>query len=183
MYHRIPIRPHHIVFLGDSLTEAFDLDNYFRRKDLINRGISGNTTDHVLYRLEELINAKPVKIMLLVGINDLYQGLEPQAIFENITRIIDRLVAGTPATRIYVQSVLPVNELHLASCFNVNVKIYELNNLLRVMCKNQDMTYIDLHSEFLNNNGELDVTLTYDGVHLTPKAYRLWYDLVKQYLD
>ncbi|HPI85609.1 MAG TPA: GDSL-type esterase/lipase family protein, partial [Bacteroidales bacterium] len=63
-----------IVFLGDSLTEGFDLQHYFNLPNLKNRGISGDTTYQVLYRLEEIWNSKPAGLFLMIGINDMFQG-------------------------------------------------------------------------------------------------------------
>ena len=63
-----------VVFLGDSLTEGFDLERYFPTANVVNRGLSGDTTYQVRYRMDEIVIANPAKLFLMIGINDLFQG-------------------------------------------------------------------------------------------------------------
>ncbi|MEZ5198000.1 MAG: GDSL-type esterase/lipase family protein [Bacteroidales bacterium] len=177
------IKPEDTVFLGDSLTESFDLQKHFNRPDFINRGMSGNMTDHVLYRLEEITNAKPALIFLMIGINDIYQGSDLNQVVKNIEIIIDRIRNESPASLLIVQSMLPVNEERLLIDKYINTKVYEANNRLSVICKKKNLEFIDLHSDFLNNKGEMNNAYTYDGVHLTEKGYLLWADLLNQWMD
>ncbi|MCB2218904.1 MAG: G-D-S-L family lipolytic protein [Bacteroidetes bacterium] len=183
MYDNIPIEPGDIVFLGDSLTEGFNLRKYFGRDDLRNRGISGSTTDQILYRLEGIIKGKPHKVLLMAGVNDLFQGSDPHEITTNIHKIADQLVAGTPSTKIYIMSVLPVNEQKLLIESNINMLVYELNDLIRKLCKKLDMGFIDLHRDFINSTGQLDSIYTFDGVHLNEKAYHHWAQLIESFLN
>lgn len=178
-----PIKQTDKVFLGNSLTESFDLEKYFGRNDLRNRGMSGNLTDHVLYRLEEITNAKPKTIFLMIGINDLYQGHNPGTVFDNIVKILDRLYEETPETYRYLQSILPVNEERLLSGGQINVNVYQMNNLLEEYCIGKPkLEYINLHNDFLNHKGQMDRKYTYDGVHLTAEGYILWANLIGEFL-
>ncbi len=174
-----PIQSTDTVFLGDSLTESFDLVKHFGRNDLRNRGMSGNMTDHVLYRLEEITNAQPAKLFLMIGINDLYQGFDPERVYDNILKIISSIREESSRTVCYIQSILPVNEARLLSGNDINTTVYKMNRKLSEYCKEDaQLNYIDLHSEFLNNAGEMDTTYTYDGVHLTDAGYVLWAELL-----
>jgi lysophospholipase L1-like esterase len=176
------IRPNDIVFLGDSLTESFDLQKHFGRNDLRNRGMSGNLTDHVLYRLEEITNAKPAKVFLMIGINDIYQGDEPGHVLANIEKIINEFLEKSTVTRLFVQSILPVNRHKLFFESSVNAKIYQINLQLKSICEIRKLTFIDIHPDFLNDEGEMDEKFTYDGVHLIEDGYILWAELVQSYL-
>lgn len=176
------IRQNDTVFLGDSLTESFDLQKHFGRNDLRNRGMSGDLTDHVLYRLEEITNAKPAKVFLMIGINDIYQGYEPDHILSNIERIITEFRQKTPDTTLLVQSILPINHSKLFIEKSVNNKIYQINLRLKSICENKQVTFIDIHPDFLNNEGEMDEGYTYDGVHLSEAGYILWAELIQSYL-
>jgi lysophospholipase L1-like esterase len=176
------IRQNDTVFLGDSLTESFDLQKHFGRNDLRNRGMSGDLTDHVLYRLEEITNAKPAKVFLMIGINDIYQGYEPDHIVSNIERIIDEFRQKTPDTTLLVQSILPINQSKLFIEKSVNTKIYQINLRIKSFCEIGRETFIDIHPDFLNNEGEMDEGYTYDGVHLSEAGYILWAELIQSYL-
>jgi lysophospholipase L1-like esterase len=176
------IRSNDVVFLGDSLTESFDLQKHFGRNDLHNRGMSGDLTDHVLYRLEEITNAKPAKVFLMIGINDIYQGSEPGIILANIERIINEFLQKAPATCLLVQSILPLNRHKLFIEKSVNTKIYQINLRLKSICESKNLAFIDIHADFLNNEGEMDEKYTYDGVHLSEAGYILWAELIQSYL-
>ncbi len=178
-----PIKHTDIVFLGDSLTESFDLKKHFGRNDLRNRGMSGNLTDHVLYRLEEITKTKPKKVLLMIGINDLYQGNNPETVFDNIVKILDILYKETPGTQRCLQSILPVNEERLLSGGPINVNVYQMNNRLEEYCVDEPgLKYINLHNDFLNHKGQMDSKYTYDGVHLTPEGYVVWSNLIAEFL-
>jgi len=181
MYQSEPIKSTDTVFLGDSLTESFDLQKHFGRNDLRNRGMSGNMTEHVLYRLEEITNAKPARLFLMIGINDIYQGMDKKNILANITRIIDELLQKSPETKLYIQSILPVNAKKLLIDKSINTTIYQANNELRNICKEKLLTFTDIHPDFLNDKGEMDTIYTYDGVHLTALGYILWAELLQRF--
>ncbi|MEZ5082089.1 MAG: GDSL-type esterase/lipase family protein [Bacteroidales bacterium] len=179
-----PIKKTDIVFLGDSLTEGFDLVNHFKRNDLRNRGISGNLTDHILYRLEEIINAKPTAIFLMIGINDLFYGKKAEEVFENIRYILELIYNNTPESMRYLQSVLPINESRLLMDEGLNTSIYKLNGTLAEYCLDKPkLKFLEIHSEFLNMNGRMKGQYTFDGVHLSPEGYTLWAELISEYLS
>lgn len=183
MFDTKPIQKTDIVFLGDSLTEGFDLVKHVGRSDLRNRGLSGNMTDHVVYRLEEIIKAKPKKVFLMIGINDLFQGKYPEEVFEQIVKILELIHDGSPDTWRYMQSVLPINETHLLMDEDLNTAIYKLNDMLALYCMDEPMLrYVDLHTEFLGMNGQMDERYTFDGVHLSKAGYTLWAELVEELL-
>jgi len=171
-----------IVFLGDSLTESFDLQKYFGESNLRNRGMSGNMTEHVLYRLEEILKTKPAILFLMIGINDIYQGIKPDIVIRNISRILTEMHENSSATKIFCQSILPVNETRLLSFENINSKVYEVNNSLRDFCTTNNISFIDIHPDFLNHQGQMDEKYTYDGVHLTEQGYMHWSQLIKNFV-
>ena len=183
MYTPEPITRKDIVFLGDSLTESFDLKKYFSKNNLRNRGISGNMTEHVIYRLEEIFNAKPAMLFLMIGINDIYQGINTDLVIKNIARILNEIKEKSPQTVIYCQSILPVNEANLLSFDNINSKVYQVNNSLRDFCTKNNISFIDIHPDFLNQKGQMDEKYTYDGVHLTEPGYLHWSGLIKDLIN
>jgi lysophospholipase L1-like esterase len=180
MYENKRITTESTVFLGDSLTEGFDLDYFFPLIDLVNRGISGDTTIQVSFRLDEIVNSRPARVFLMIGINDLFHGFSPEEVTSNIREIMERL-KDTPG--FFLQSILPVNETNLLVGTNLNTLIHETNNQLRRYCKGEKFTFLDFHSAFLNNSGQMDSKYTYDGAHLTHEGYHLWASLLKSYVE
>ena len=98
-----------VVFFGDSLTEMYDLQEYYDFPTL-NRGISGDVTSHMLERLEDnVLVTEPSVLVLLGGANDLGHGGTPQSLSANLRQIITAVQAELPDCKIIVQSLYPVN--------------------------------------------------------------------------
>ena len=178
-----PLNSTDIVFLGDSLTEGFDLKHYFQISNIKNRGLSGDTTYEVRYRLEEILNAKPAKLFLMIGINDFFQGEDETTILDNISKILDEFLQKSPGTELFVQSLLPVNEEAIFSDEHLNLYIFSINDNLKKLCRKLNIHFIDLYGDFLNEKGQMDGKFTYDGVHLSKEGYDLWAKLIEPFLS
>lgn len=93
-----------IVFLGDSLSDYCEWSEFFPNQRIKNRGIAGDTTDGILNRIDEVIQSKPQKLFLLIGINDLNQGKTRTHIVTNYRLILKTFKEQSPQTIVYVQS-------------------------------------------------------------------------------
>jgi lysophospholipase L1-like esterase len=179
MFSRSPIRANDIVFLGDSLTEAFDLEHYFKITNIRNRGLSGDTTYQVRYRLEEIITARPGKLFLMIGINDFFQETDEITILRHISSILLEFKHRSPGTEIFIHSILPVNSSLILSDDNINLAIFSINDGIRMICRESHIHFVDIYGDFLNDKGEMDYRYTYDGVHLSQAGYDLWARLIE----
>ena len=103
-----------IVMLGDSLTETTPFDELlgFRFK-IRNRGISSDNTRGVLNRIDETAGLRAAKVFILLGINDIGNGIPLDESMRNYREIVRRIRLASPDTRIYVQSVFPVDHKKL----------------------------------------------------------------------
>lgn len=162
-----------IVFLGNSITERGAWGELLPGQPIVNRGIGGDNTFGVLARLEGIAKAQPKKIFLLIGINDLSRGLPKEVIINNYHRIIQYLTRHTPKTKIYIESVLPLNEPMTTPAYRKNKKdsILQLNIGIKQVAAQYHLPYINLHEIFADENGDLKKELTADGIHLKPAAY------------
>jgi lysophospholipase L1-like esterase len=148
---------------------------------VINRGISGDNTFGVLARMDEIIKLKPSGLFILIGTNDLSKRIPDEVVIENIFAIVSKIKAGSPKTKIYVQSILPVNETveKFPQQFNNASHILTINDQLSRYAGRFRYTYIDLYSKFVDDQGKLKSTYTYDGLHLNAAGYQHWVGILK----
>jgi len=168
-----------VVFVGDSITELGNWGEWFCSPHVQNLGIGGDTTQGVLNRLAMITQAKPGKIFLMIGINDLIQrgARSIPAIRDDYRQILERVVEESPETQVYVQSVLPVNTMMIGLNFTNN-DIEALNVGLLEMSSEMGVGYVDLYSRFIKDR-QCDETYTWDGIHLTEQGYSLWRDAIR----
>ena len=167
----LSVRTPSVVFLGDSLTQGGRWNELFPRTDLANRGISGDTTGNVLRRIDQVFKLKPEKLFVMIGVNDLNMQLGPDVAIANYEKLFDLIDQNIPDTKVYVQSVLPVNDDWIIID---NAHIPGLNVALKQQATQRGYTYIDLHRMFADLNGQLIRSLSNDGIHLLGAGYDLW---------
>lgn len=183
LFEHLPLTENDIVFLGNSLTDGCEWHELFSNCNIKNRGINGDKTTGVLQRLETITKGKPAKIFLMLGINDLGDGIEPKQLSKQYKKILKTLTTETPETKIYVQSILPYNSTMFQNPRLSQEKIIKCNEILNDFTEEfPQITYIDLHSHFADSNSELRPELTNDGLHLTYKGYALWKDIIGRYV-
>lgn len=173
-----------IIFLGNSLTEYTDWNELLHLPEARNRGISGDTSFGILERLDEVTKGKPAKIFLLVGINDISRNVPASLILKNHYKIISRIKRESPGTRIYLQTLLPVNNefTRYKNHYNKDDVIKKVNDGLRELAREEEITLIDLHPHFLDEKKKLYKEFTEEGLHLNAKGYQLWAQILKNYL-
>jgi lysophospholipase L1-like esterase len=168
-----------IVFLGDSLTDLCEWAEVFENNKIKNRGICGDTTGGVLNRLVNIIESRPKKLFIMIGINDINQGITISSLVNNYKLILESFKYKTPQTKVFIQSLLPVNTRNFQRN-QVNHKIIEVNEQLQRLAKEFSFQYINLFSAFLDNNNELDEQYTSDGLHLNGKGYLVWQEIIEK---
>jgi hexosaminidase len=116
-------------------------------------------------------------LFLMIGVNDLNQGLPVAKTLANYSRLFDDFAARLPGTRIYVQSVLPINDQWRWGADNAGIA--QLNAFLQAESARRRYTWIDLNTDFRDRDGKLRAELSNDGIHLLGAGYRLWRDRVR----
>lgn len=179
-FRSLPQTSGEIIFLGNSITDGGEWSELFADTNIKNRGISGDVTTGVLYRLDEVAQRKPARVFLLIGTNDLARGVSPDSVIKNILLTAAYLKQVSPATRLFVQSILPVNEAfgkfsgHTSKAAQIKV----VNEKLRLQGEKYKYDFLDLFAVFADEKGKLKKNLTNDGLHLTSKGYLLWKHLL-----
>jgi lysophospholipase L1-like esterase len=171
-----------VVFLGNSITANTDWAELLDLPQAKNRGISGDITYGVLERLSDIIAGKPAKVFVLIGINDVSRNIPDSLIIANHKKIISRIKAGSPGTKIYFYTLLPVNSSFnkFPNHYNKDQHILAINEAIRSYAKAFKITVIDLYPGFLDEQNHLRAEYTLDGLHLTAAGYKVWANLLKK---
>ena len=156
-----------VVMLGDSITHGGEWSEMFPGLPIKNRGISGDTTTDVLLRLDPIIAAKPAAVFVKIGTNDLQRVPDRAVSYRQYRQIVTRIQAGSPGTRIYLQSLLPRE-----AAMREEVEGY--NRQIKAMAAELGVDYIDLYPAFLAPDGSIRDELTLDELHLSGEGYRVW---------
>ncbi len=198
-YRDDPIGKNKIVFIGNSITYSLrHWDKKFNVENIVNRGISGDYSDGILERLDEIIYYKPLAVFLLIGLNDFFDdnttrsGRTPEYVAKNILTTAKTIKQGSPETKVFIQTILPINNrqyldekpqinfLWTTYYPSVNQQVNATNKILK---ENNEFEIIDLHSLYLNNDQSMKRNLSKDGVHLNENGYNIWIDRVKPLID
>ena len=176
-----------IVFLGDSITSRCDLDKYFPNYNVYNSGIAGNMTKDILDNMENRVFVyNPTKVFILIGTNDLvYSGLDNDGIKNNIEEIINKIYEKNSNTKIYLESIYPVNNSLNKEIVETrtNDNIKDLNNKIEKICNNNKCTYINMYDNLTDKNGNIKRIYTVDGLHLNKIGYKVVASKLTKYLN
>ena len=156
------------VMLGDSLTEGIDWRELFPDVKILNRGISGDTSEGVLNRLDEVIGRHPKIVFLMIGGNDLQMGVPVPQVAANIRSIVQTL--GRQRIHVALQTTLYKTSGYWPQ---INNKIDELNRSLSDLCTTPDVSCVDLN-QALAGGGVLSSLFSLDGSHLNTAGYLVW---------
>lgn len=173
-----------IIFLGNSITARAKWNELLQLPTARNRGISGDTTFGILERLDEVTEGQPAKIFLLIGINDISRNFPDDQILQNYKKIIRRIQQESPDTKIYIETILPVNKSFnvYKRHYNKDEHILRINDELRKLAPEMGVTLIDIYPEFLDAQNRLDAQYTDEGLHLNEKGYLKWAKILEPYL-
>lgn len=183
-----PAKPR-VVFLGDSITDLWRLDEYFPDRDFVNRAISGQISDEMLGRMKaDVIDLKPATVVILAGTNDLARGIPLTVIENNYAMLFD--LAAYNKIKVVFASVLPVSDYHKdadpayeRTTLRPPVFIRALNEWLQSFCSQNACIYLDYYSALADNNGFLKPDLSDDGLHPNSKGYRVMAPLLLAAVD
>lgn len=169
------------VFLGNSLTEMWDVNYYFDDSTILNAGITGDFSEGLLKRITPIIKIKPEKLFIEIGINDIIEKIPLDAICANYEQLIIFIQKESPKTKIYIQSNLPliINRFSpLTNNDDVNNRVLEQNKNLMVLASKYHCIYIDVYNQLIKEKDRNSLFI-WDGLHLTPKAYAIWRYTIK----
>ena len=176
-----------ILFLGDSLTDYYNLSKYYKNELVINSGIAGNSTDDILNDMyNRVYKYNPSKIFLLIGTNDIVYGKDVNYITNNINKIIDLIRKKLPNCKIYLESLYPINNTnnlkvnHNVVANRTNDVINQINTKIKEI---PNITYINIHDSLVDTNGNLNINYTVEGLHINDSGYITITNILNKYIN
>lgn len=163
-----------VAFIGDSLTDGYDVAAYYPEFSVANRGIGGDTTWGVEKRLKaSLYDVNPKVVVMMIGSNNW------RDMFDNYERILVSLKENLPNSKIVLMSIPPV-----AGKIADRNHHYAYNNVkIKLLAEKYSYTYVDVHSKLLDTTTDmLREEYTFDGAHFTPLGYEVITDTLKPVL-
>ncbi|SHK04791.1 Lysophospholipase L1 [Rubritalea squalenifaciens DSM 18772] len=186
-----------LVFIGDSVTHMFGGEpkssvaighkvwsQYYGQRNAINLGFGWDRTQNVLWRIQngELEGIHPKVVVLMIGTNNLTgtknaRANTPEEIVEAIHLICETIHDQLPDSKVLLLSVLPrKNPKHLEP-------IREINKLLSELPERDYRTFLDMSSEFADQNGHFGDKLRRDDVHPNQAGYEVWAKTMEPVLE
>lgn len=164
-----------VAFLGDSLTDGYDLNTYYPQYKTANRGIGGDTTHGLESRLEvSLYDLKPKIAVILIGGNNL------DTMFENYERMICSIREKLPETKIILCSLTAMGrsfaQKNEIACYN--------NVIIKKLADKYECEFVDLYTPLFDISiQEICADYTSDGVHFTNEGYRVFTDTLTPVIE
>ena len=186
LFELLPIKSTDIVFLGDSQTNGCEWAELLGNPNVKNRGISSDVIQGFADRVQPIIDGEPAKIFILGGVNDVSHSISADSIATAMRNLVRKIKVGTPCTKIYLQSLLPIDNSfkRYKNLIGKEQVIVDANVLLRKMAEEEDIVWIDLFHEMVDPaTGAMRKGLTNDGLHLLGEGYFVWRDTVLPYVN
>ncbi len=166
-----------VVFLGDSITDGWNLAKYFPGKPYVNRGISGQTTMQMLVRMHpDVIHLHPAAFILLAGTNDIARntGPETQEMVEDNIRAMCEL-AASHKIKIILCLLTPISDYTKSKQTERRPPsdIVNLNHWIESFARDVHAQVADYYTALVDDKGMLRDGFSDDGLHPNAKGYEL----------
>jgi len=168
-------QPGRVVFMGDSITDGWNLASFFAGKPYVNRGIGGQTTPQMLVRMfPDVIDLHPAALIILAGTNDIGGNTGPETptmVEENLQAMTE--LAQKHDIKVILCSVLPVSDY---TQYNRTTKrppadILKINAWIKQYAAEAHTIFADYYAALADAQGMLRQGYSEDGVHPNAKGY------------
>jgi lysophospholipase L1-like esterase len=180
-----------VLFMGDSITDFWRnpdgpfagkpvLDKYFGHLKVANFGIAGDTTQGVLYRLQngEGQGFSPRAVMLMIGTNNTRSNTAAE-IAEGVGAVVLQMQKDFPKAKILLLAVFPRGPANDP----LRAVIAEINGIVSRLHDGDRVHYLDIGAKFLDAEGNIPKDVMSDALHPSAKGYEIWAEAVKEPLE
>ncbi len=174
-----------LVFLGDSITHAFDnkgkaiWQQYYAPRNALNIGFSGDRTENVLWRLEHgaVDDINPKLLVMMIGTNNTgHRQDKPEETALGIKTILSVLEDKLPNTKVLLLAIFPRAATKDDPLRKIND---DINNIIKSYGDGERIHYLDINHIFLDDNGALSKTVMKDLLHPNKDQYKSWAEAIE----
>jgi lysophospholipase L1-like esterase len=180
-----------LVFVGDSITDGWRggpqhelFDDYFGGYRPYNIGISGDETQHVLWRIAhgELDGLAPKLVVLMIGTNNLANGnrMAPAETADGVTAVVQAIRRKLPKAKILLLGIFPRGN---RSDDPLRLAVNATNKIIAGLADRKTIFFLDVGPGFLGADGTLSGEIMPDYLHPNARGYRIWADAMKPEVD
>lgn len=176
-----------LVFDGDSITDGWQStgravwEANFGKRNAFDFGISGDRTQHVLWRLDQgqVDGIKPALVAIMIGTNN--KGTNtPEQIAEGVKAVVEGYQKRCPDAVILLQAIFP----HGEKPEDPNrAKVKAINEMIAKLGDGKKVIYVDFGDKFLQPDGTMTREIMGDFLHPSPKGYQIWADAILPIVD
>ena len=178
-----------LLMIGDSIThgweeQGYDVwQKYYQHRNAANLGFSGDRTEHVLWRLQngEIDGVSPKVAVVMIGTNNSGQRNDSsKQIAEGIKAIIVYLRENLPSTKIILLAIFPRSKNPLHELRKIND---ETNKIIAAYADNQNIFFLNINDNFLDEKGNLSRNLMPDLLHPNAAGYQIWAEVMEKLIS
>jgi lysophospholipase L1-like esterase len=174
-----------LLFLGDSITDFWQRkaprfginiwNKYYALLHAIDFGISGDRTQHVIWRIDngELDGLHPKVVVLMIGTNNSRDN-SPEQIAEGIKVILNKIQEKCPGTKVLLLGVFPRNTLKDTPAMDEAPA--KINAIISKFADGKKIVYLNINDKFLGPDGKVPASIMPDFLHPNEHGYQIWAD-------
>lgn len=175
-------KPAKVVFIGNSITDGWYRTHpeFFTENGFTGRGISGQTTSHMLTRFQaDVIDLKPKLVVIMAGTNDIARNngiITHKHIMQNIKSMCE--LAQFHKIKPVLCTILPAYEFRWNPELSPAADIKLLNDMIREYAQKNKIPFVDYYSALVDERGGLPANIAADGVHPNLDGYKIMEPIV-----
>ena len=173
-----------IEFIGDSITQGWERsgsnvwNQFYGHRKVINFGVSGDRTEHVLWRFEQgqLDGIKAKVAVVMIGTNNSNKNKDgtdtytDNDILEGVVAIVNQIRTRQPDTKIILLGIFPRGKAFSAQ----RGRLLEINQVLAKLDDGKNIFYLDFGSQLVENDGTISKNIMPDALHPNDAGYQIW---------
>jgi beta-glucosidase len=171
-----------LIYIGDSIVERFDgvgkgiWDRYYEPRNALNLGISGDRTQHVIWRLDHgnIDGISPKLTIIMIGQNNGGHNTSIE-IAEGVTEVVKRVRTKLPDSKILLLAIFQRREKPTPE----RAVLAEANEIISKLANSSSIAYMDINSVFVRPDGTIPSSLMPDFEHPNERGFKLWAEAIE----